>query len=35
MLKLWQVRDTLGSARLTNKFEQGAEFDWDDVHDLM
>ncbi|PYT96601.1 MAG: hypothetical protein DMG38_23330 [Acidobacteria bacterium] len=35
VLKLWQARDTFDPARLINKFEHGAEFDWDDLRDLV
>ena len=35
VLKLWQARDTFDPRRLINKFEQGAEFDWDDLRDLV
>ena len=35
VLKLWQARDSFDSARLINKFEHGAEFDWDDLRDLV
>jgi hypothetical protein len=31
----WQVRDTFDPSRLMNKFEHGAEFDWDDLRDLV
>src|SRR5207244_1353615 len=35
VLKLWQARDTFDPARLIEKFEHGAEFDWDDLRDLV
>jgi hypothetical protein len=35
VLKLWQARDTFDPARLMTKFEHGAEFDWDDLSDLV
>jgi predicted nucleotidyltransferase component of viral defense system len=35
VLKLWQARDTFDPPRLINKFEHGAEFDWDDLRDLV
>jgi len=35
VLKLWQARDTFDPARLMQKFEHGAEFDWDDLRDLI
>jgi len=35
VLKLWQARDTFDPARLMRKFEHGAEFDWDDLSDLV
>jgi len=35
VLKLWQARDTFDPARLLEKFEHGAEFDWDDLRDLV
>jgi uncharacterized protein len=35
VLKLWQARDSFDSARLMAKFERGAEFDWDDLRDLV
>jgi predicted nucleotidyltransferase component of viral defense system len=35
VLKLWQARDAFDPARLMNKFEHGAEFDWDDLRDLV
>lgn len=35
VLKLWQARDTFDPARLMGKFEHGAEFDWDDLRDLV
>ena len=35
VLKLWQARDSFDPARLINKFENGVEFDWDDLRDLV
>ena len=35
VLKLWQAGDTLDPARLMRKFEEGTEFDWDDLRDLV
>jgi hypothetical protein len=35
VLKFWQARDTLDPGRLINKLEQGAEFYWDDLCDLV
>ncbi len=35
VLKLWQARDTFDPARLMQKFEEGREFDWDDLRDLL
>src|ERR1700675_1887287 len=35
VLKLWQARESFDPARLINKFEHGAEFDWDDSRDLV
>jgi hypothetical protein len=35
VLKFWQARDTFDPGRLINKLEQGAEFDWDDLCDLV
>ena len=35
VLKLWQAQDTFDPARLMQKFEHGAEFDWDDLRDLV
>lgn len=34
MLKLWQARDSFDPARLMRKFEDGREFDWDDLRQL-
>ena len=34
VLKLWQARDTFDPARLMQKFEEGKEFDWDDLRQL-
>jgi predicted nucleotidyltransferase component of viral defense system len=35
ILKLWQARDTFDPARLMQKFEEGREFDWDDLRELL
>ena len=35
VLKLWQARDTFDPARLMNKFEDGRDFDWDDLRQLL
>jgi predicted nucleotidyltransferase component of viral defense system len=35
VLKLWQAGDTFDPARLMRKFEEGREFDWDDLRDLV
>jgi predicted nucleotidyltransferase component of viral defense system len=35
VLKLWQARDTFDPARLMQKFEEGREFDWDDLRQLL
>lgn len=35
VLKLWQARDRFDPARLMKKFEEGLEFDWDDLRDLV
>ena len=35
MLKLWQARDTFDPARLIQKFEDGRDFDWDDLRQLL
>ena len=35
VLKLWQARDGFDPARLMKKFEEGLEFDWDDLRDLV
>ena len=34
MLKLWQARDTFDPARPMRKFEDGRDFDWDDLGQL-
>jgi predicted nucleotidyltransferase component of viral defense system len=34
VLKLWQARDSFDPARLMRKFEDGREFDWDDLRQL-
>jgi hypothetical protein len=34
-LKLWQARDTFDPARLIQKFQDGRDFDWDDLRDLI
>ena len=35
VLKLWQARDTFDPARLIQKFQDGRDFDWDDLRDLL
>lgn len=35
VLKLWQAHDTFDPARLMRKFEDGREFDWDDLAQLL
>ncbi|MGO8700338.1 MAG: nucleotidyl transferase AbiEii/AbiGii toxin family protein [Limisphaerales bacterium] len=35
VLKLWQAGDTFHPERLMKKFEEGIEFDWDDLRDLV
>jgi predicted nucleotidyltransferase component of viral defense system len=35
VLKLWQARDTFDPARLMQKFQDGMEFDWDDLRQLL
>jgi hypothetical protein len=35
VLKLWQARDTFDPARLIRKFQDGRDFDWDDLRDLI
>ena len=35
VLKLWQARDTFDPARLMKKFEDGRDFDWDDLRQLL
>jgi predicted nucleotidyltransferase component of viral defense system len=35
VLKLWQARDTFVPERLIRKFENGREFDWDDLRELL
>jgi len=35
VLKLWQSRDTFDPARLIRKFEDGRDFDWDDLRQLI
>jgi predicted nucleotidyltransferase component of viral defense system len=35
VLKLWQARDTFDPARLMQKFEEGRDFDWDDLRQLV
>ncbi len=35
VLKLWQARDSFDSARLMQKFQDGREFDWDDLAQLV
>src|SRR5262249_75366 len=35
VLKLWQARDSFDPARLMQKFQEGRDFDWDDLGDLL
>src|SRR3984885_9567327 len=35
VLKLWQAADTFDLVRLMRKFEEGSEFDWDDLAQLV
>jgi hypothetical protein len=35
VLKLWQAGDTFDPERLRRKFEEGTEFDWNDLRDLV
>ena len=35
VLKLWQARDNFDPARLMQKFQDGREFDWDDLAQLV
>lgn len=35
VLKLWQARDTFDPARLIQKFQDGRDFDWDDLRQLL
>jgi predicted nucleotidyltransferase component of viral defense system len=35
VLKLWQARDSFDPARLMRKFQDGREFDWDDLGQLV
>jgi predicted nucleotidyltransferase component of viral defense system len=35
VLKLWQARDSFDPARLMRKFEDGRDFDWDDLRQLL
>lgn len=35
MPKLWQAQDSFAPARLTQKFEDGRDFDWDDLRQLL
>jgi predicted nucleotidyltransferase component of viral defense system len=35
VLKLWQARDPFDPARLMQKFEDGRDFDWDDLRQLL
>ena len=35
VLKLWQARDSFVPERLFRKFEDGREFDWDDLRQLL
>ena len=35
VLKLWQARDTFDPSRLMRKFQDGRDFDWDDLRQLL
>jgi hypothetical protein len=35
VLKLWLAQDTFDPARMLQKFEDGREFDWDDLRQLL
>jgi len=35
VLKLWQAHDTFDPARLVQKFQDGRDFDWDDLRQLL
>ena len=35
VIKLWQARDTFDPARLMQKFQNGREFDWNDLRQLL
>jgi len=35
VLKLWQARDSYDPEKLLRKFEEGRDFDWDDMRDLV
>jgi hypothetical protein len=35
VLKLWQARDVFDPARLVRKFQDGRDFDWDDLRQLL
>lgn len=35
VLKLWQARDRFDPARLMQKFQDGRDFDWDDLRQLL
>jgi len=35
VLKLWQARDMFDPARLIQKFEDGRDFDWEDLGQLL
>jgi predicted nucleotidyltransferase component of viral defense system len=35
VLKLWQAQDTFDPGRLMQKFQDGQEFDWDDLRQLL
>jgi predicted nucleotidyltransferase component of viral defense system len=35
VLKLWQARDTFDPERLMKKFQEGRDFDWDDLGQLL
>jgi hypothetical protein len=34
VIKLWQARDSFDPAALVKKFEDGRDFDWDDLRQL-
>jgi hypothetical protein len=35
VVKLWQARDSFDPARLMRTFENGNDFDWDDLGQLV